>query len=431
MVRRLKSLPPKVKGILRTASRIASSSRVNIYLVGGIVRDLILNRENFDYDIVIEGDAIMFAKAMALEYGVNFCKHHAFGTATVYFKNFKIDFATCRKEYYSFWGALPKVKPASLKDDLFRRDFTINAMAVSLNKENYGKLIDLYSGYHDLKKGLIRVIHDKSFLEDPTRLLRAIRFEQRFSFKIEPHTRNLLVNAAKLKALKFIDEQRIRDELMLILKERQPLKYIRRIDKLLGFSFINSKLKLKPTDYELLSRIQRLSKSLSEAIGRHRQLNTGLLYLMGIVGKLSQEDRIYFCRDFGLRKLEQKQIINLSRYKKRVSLLARGRVKKTTAYNLLKPFDIETLVFLYAYYKNKKLRNSIIYFLSHSSHLKTKLKGRDLKKLKFKPFRLYGKALHKLLLTKIEKGLTFKKDELKELRKIFAKLKKSYPDKDN
>jgi len=188
MIDRLKKLSPQFKKVLKVSSALANSLGFKVYLVGGVVRDLILEKEVFDLDVVVEGDAIVFARELSKRLKSSFKKHHAFGTAVVEFDGHKIDFATARTEHYIHWGALPKVKPAALKQDLFRRDFTINAMAVSLNKKDYGKLIDLYNGLHDLRKGLVRALHKESFLEDPTRIIRAIRFEQRFSFKIEKDT---------------------------------------------------------------------------------------------------------------------------------------------------------------------------------------------------------------------------------------------------
>ena len=163
MVNRLKSLSSEFVTVLKESSSLADSLGFKVYLVGGVVRDLILERKVFDLDIVVEGNAIVFADKLSELLGEKLHRHHSFGTATVDFREHKIDFATARTETYSHQGVLPKVSPASIVEDLFRRDFTINAMAISLNKEDYGKLIDLYDGLGDIKKKLIRVLHNKSF----------------------------------------------------------------------------------------------------------------------------------------------------------------------------------------------------------------------------------------------------------------------------
>jgi len=175
-IKKIEKLPPGVKNVLKRVSIISRRLDSPVYLVGGIVRDFILGRDNCDLDIVIEGDGLKLTHALSDYYKADFRRHHAFGTATVYFKGFKIDIATARKETYVLPGALPQVKRSNLKDDLLRRDFSINAMAVSLNRADYGRLVDYYGGYTDLKKKIIRILHDGSFRDDPTRIFRAIRF---------------------------------------------------------------------------------------------------------------------------------------------------------------------------------------------------------------------------------------------------------------
>ena len=244
MKNKLKKLSPEFKQLLKASSLLADSLGFNIYLVGGVVRDFLLAREVLDLDIVVEGDAIILAKDLAKHLKTNFKKHHAFGTSTVYFAGHKIDFATARTEIYHHDGALPRVTPASLGEDLSRRDFTINAMAISLNKSDYGRLIDLFDGAEDLEKGLIRILHDKSFLDDPTRIFRAIRFEQRFSFKIEVNTFKLMKKYLQFGALKSIASYRIQKEIKLILKEPSPKRYIKRIEGLTGLSFDGGQVEL-------------------------------------------------------------------------------------------------------------------------------------------------------------------------------------------
>ncbi len=425
LAKRIKEFPIDVRKFLRIASNIADSWGMNIYLVGGIVRDLILRRESFDYDIVVEGDGIGLCEAISHKLGVSFQKHHTFGTATVYYKEYKIDFATCRREYYPWWGSLPKVSKASLKEDLFRRDFTINAMAISINKNNYGELIDFYNGYSDLKKGLIRVMHDSSFLDDPTRMLRAIRFEQRFAFKIERHTFNLLKEASLRNALKFIDEQRVRDELILILKEQCPLKYLRRIQTLIGFSFIDDNFNLKKRDYQLIKRVEKAIFSYNANFVRYRRLDAWLIYLMAILNKLSLDKVIVFCKKFRLHRGEEKRLIDSFKHKKIIKYLARRNIRKSKIFNTLVPLSFETIIFLYAYTANKYARENFSFFLKHLAGVKLKIKGGDLKALGFKPAHLYSKALNQLKSIKIEKGLTTKKEELKEIDKIFKRFKRA------
>lgn len=426
LIKKIDKLPKKIVKFLNKASTLAHRNKMRIYLVGGIVRDLIIDRESFDYDIVIEGDGIEFARLIAEFFNCSFRKHRSFGTATVYYDGYKIDVATCRREYYSHQGALPKVKPALIKEDLIRRDFTINAMAISLNKDNYGKLIDVSGGCSDLHKGLIRVMHDRSFLDDPTRLFRAIRFEKRFSFKIQKHTFKLIKDAIKLDALSFIDQQRIRDELILILKEESPPKYIKRISLLFGLSFIDSRLNFGKKDFDLLSRVEKTISLYQRNFIKHHNLDYWLIYLMVFADKLSQERLLKFCKRFSFRKGEQKRLNILLSQKKSVTILHKSTISSARVFKILKSFSYESIVFFYAYFKSKNLKKNIFLFLDKLCHLSINLRGQDLKDMGFLPHILYGKALDKLHLLKIDKGLTTREQEVKEIKAIFLRLKRAY-----
>jgi len=224
--KKLDRLPAGVGRLIKAVRICAEKGNFRVYLVGGIVRDLILGRAKFDLDIVVENDAIKFAKLLSGYLGADFRRHHSFRTATVFSSPSKIDLATSRREVYHRWGALPCVEPSCLKDDLRRRDFTINAIAMSLNKDSFANIIDYFGGVSDLKKGIIRILHENSFLDDPTRLFRGIRFKERFGFKFDSKTSRCFRQAIKLRALNFVNEHRLRDESILILKEKKPSLYV-------------------------------------------------------------------------------------------------------------------------------------------------------------------------------------------------------------
>ena len=194
---------------------LADEMGFHAYLVGGFVRDLLLRIENFDIDVVIEGDGIRFAEELGKRLGIKTRMHKEFGTAKVLYRDgFKVDVATARLEYYKAPAALPVVEHSSLKLDLYRRDFTINTLAISLNKNTFGELIDFFGAQRDIKEKSIRVLHSLSFVEDPTRVFRAVRFEQRFGFQIGKFTVNLIKNAVKMSFLSKIKGPRIWRELV-------------------------------------------------------------------------------------------------------------------------------------------------------------------------------------------------------------------------
>ncbi len=421
MIKELEKLPQKIKEFLKVCSKIGESLGYRIFLVGGIVRDLILERKNFDFDIVVEGEGITFAHQIAMTLGIDYTKHHTFGTASVYFDRYKIDIATARRESYPKWGALPKVKKASLKEDLFRRDFTINAMAISLNREDYGELIDFYGGMSDIKKEVIRVLHSQSFLEDPTRILRAIRFHTRFSFSIEKNTLNWLREAVKIDALKFVNPHRLRDELILILKEESPAYYIKKINKLVGFSFIDTNLELNKSDFNLFFRIERAINRYKDSI-LPRQIDKWLIYLMGLMIFLSPSRVRKFCQRFALRKGDTQRLVRLKEAKKRIERLKNKKGDKVAIYKALNPLSFEEIIFFSAYFKDKKIRGNIDYFLKHLCKVHLKIKGKDLKEIGLKPLHLYNKTLRLLLYRKIKKELVTKQEEILEAKEIFKYL---------
>src|SRR3989304_2929138 len=191
--------PERIHNLLMEFGRVGDALGYAVYAVGGFVRDLLLRVENFDVDIVVEGDGIRFAEEFEKKFPCRIRTHKKFGTAIILFPDgLKVDVATARWEVYDSPAALPTVESASIKMDLYRRDFTVNTLALQLNPKAFGELIDFFGGVKDVKEKTIRVLHNLSFVEDPTRVFRAIRFEQRLRFPIGKHTQNLMKNAVKM-----------------------------------------------------------------------------------------------------------------------------------------------------------------------------------------------------------------------------------------
>ena len=208
-----------------------------IYLVGGAVRDVLLDEESIDLDVMVEGDAITFASELARELDGHSRPHEKFHTAVVRAtgpsgREVEVDVATARTETYAAPGALPEVTPATLHDDLARRDFTINAMASSLRPDDLGATYDFCGGYEDLEHGVVRVLHDRSFVEDPTRVLRALRYEARFGFRMDRETEMLARGCADAGLLAGLASTRVRDELLDLLAERGAVAALRRMAEL-------------------------------------------------------------------------------------------------------------------------------------------------------------------------------------------------------
>ncbi len=234
-------LPEGVVAFIKYSGDAAEKLQQRLYLVGGIVRDLLLERCNVDLDLVAEGDAIKLAQTIAAAVQGKVIAHSRFGTAKIKWGTRSADFVTARAETYARPGALPTVKAGAIKDDLARRDFTINAMAIELNPSRFGELIDPFGGRQDLKKKLVRALHEKSFIDDATRIWRALRYEQRLDFRIEPAT--LLLIKRDIANLKTISGDRIRHELELVFKEELPEKALRRADEIGALAKLHPALK--------------------------------------------------------------------------------------------------------------------------------------------------------------------------------------------
>lgn len=252
-------LPERVVKTLYDIGEMADEGGYKCYMVGGVVRDILLKKNNEDIDIVVEGSAPAFAKKFAKKHGARVAVHAKFKTAVViYDDGFRVDFATSRTEYYNFPASAPTVEDASIRNDLFRRDFSINAMAVKLNKAEFGTLIDFFGGQRDISDKKVRVLHSLSFVDDPSRALRAIRFATRFGFDIGPHTDRLFRHAVSLNLFDRVIGPRMFMELKYILSEKNYLDALNMMKSYDMLKFFSKKLQVdkRKSDYfEMLDKI--------------------------------------------------------------------------------------------------------------------------------------------------------------------------------
>ena len=239
----LRRLPRHASLLLRDLGRMADEQRVGLYLVGGVVRDLLLKRSNWDLDLTVEGDGIAFARLVASRYRAGVVLFERFATARLTMSDStKVDIASTRRESYADPAALPDVRPARLEDDLLRRDFTINAMAIELNGAHWGCLHDPYGGREDIKAKIVRVLHAKSFVDDPTRIFRAIRFAERFGFRLDAMTHRLLKQAAETNIVAQLSGPRLANEIFMLLRERYPERALATLARLQLLRFLHPRL---------------------------------------------------------------------------------------------------------------------------------------------------------------------------------------------
>ena len=239
----LQRLPDRLVGLLRKVGQLGDERGCQVYVVGGVVRDLLLGRVTLDLDLAVEGHGIAFARLVAERYGTGLAVFERFATARLVFPDsLKMDIATTRRESYAQPAVLPTVHLASIEEDLYRRDFTINAIAMQLNPGQFGRMLDPYGGQRDLRARTIRVLHAGSFQDDPTRIFRAIRFEQRFGFRLERTTFRLLAQAASTNLIRQLSGPRLQNEILLLFGEHDPVRAIARLAQLKLIRFLHYRL---------------------------------------------------------------------------------------------------------------------------------------------------------------------------------------------
>ena len=385
----IKKLPQPVITILQLAGKTAQSNGVPVYMVGGIVRDLLLERPNTDIDIMVEGDAMAFADSLAVPLKLKPVKHSRFGTATFKLDGYRIDLATCRSESYSRPGALPSVKPGDIRDDLLRRDFTINAMALCINPGRLGALTDHTGGLHDLKDRLIRILHDNSFIDDATRIMRAVRYEQRLGFKLEKKTQALLLR--DLEMLDTISGDRLRRELFLWLAEERPWRIVQRAGALGVLGRLHPSLEWHPAMRMAFIKASRLKPPASLSLllclltyhHDEEPLNE-LLLRLNLVGTrydLACNQTLQLRHKFD--ELENKDL------------------SRSDIYYLLEGYALESIQACLLCSTSPTVVKRLKLYLNVLRHVKPLLNGRDLANLGVKEGRIVGRMLKELLTARL------------------------------
>jgi tRNA nucleotidyltransferase (CCA-adding enzyme) len=399
---------------LEDIGNLADQLGYHAYLVGGFVRDMILHDENCDIDIVIEGDGIIFAEEMSKRFNVKMRSHKEFATAKIIYPDgFKVDIASARLEYYKAPAALPVVEHSSLKLDLHRRDFTINTLAISLNKNTFGELIDFFGAQRDIKEKTIRVLHSLSFVEDPTRVFRAIRFELRFGFKIGKHTLDLIKNAVKLNFLAKIRGKRVWTELALILQEGSPEAILKRLEDLDLLKFISNMIVFNREKEKLFMQMHAVLKW-HEFLYQGKAPEKLQYYVLGLLDHMKHEDIPEFCKQMEMSERTKKKIIeNGERVRQAMAKLSMGIsiMKKSAVYRTLEPLSREVKLFIMARTKSDEIKKAISAYITNCDSYKPFTTGEDLKKLAIQEGPIYKEVLETLKDAKIDMNLKTKDEE--------------------
>ena len=391
-------LPARVYDLLQASGELSERLGLSLYVVGGFVRDLLLGFDNLDVDLVVEGDGIAFARALAKERAGRIKVHERFGTAVVLLPDgFKVDVATARTEYYEYPTALPTVEQSSIKKDLYRRDFTINTLAVALSPRHFGRLIDFYGGQRDLKERLIRVLHSLSFVEDPTRVFRAIRFELRFDFHLSKETLALIKGAVKMELFHRLSGQRLLDELRLLFSERTPRQAVRRLADLDLLRFLHptlawsTRLDRRLSDLEAALDWYRLS-----CLGR--TINGWVVYAMALAEVMPDEAVRDMLTRFPFTEAERTAITQARFLTQPVCrvLTRRAPLRPSDTVATLAGLSDECLVFLLAKNTSGTAKRSLSQYLTMYRDVKPTLTGKALQAYGLKPGPLYRTILERL-----------------------------------
>jgi len=407
--------------LLRTIGEVAEANGYTAYAVGGFVRDLLLRVKNLDLDIVVEGDGIQFAKKLAQHFGGAVRTHEKFSTALVIMPDgFNIDVATARLEYYEYPASMPTVELSSLKLDLYRRDFTINAMAINLNPDKFGTLIDFFNCQADIKDRRIRILHNLSFVEDPTRIFRAIRFEQRMGFTIGIHTEKMLKNAVKMNLFNRFFGRRCFTELKLIFTEENPIPAIRRMAEFDLLKFILPELKFDKRMERILMETQR-AMAWYKLLYLDEPCRQWLVYLLAILAYSTYSELKVFCMKFEFSERLKREVLREKEATDKIlkELSRSRRLSNSEIYWLLQERSPESLLYLIAMARKKSAKKAVSYFVTHLRHYKTQVHGADLKKMGYKSGPIYKTILTHLLEAKLDNEVQTKTDEIEFIKKNY------------
>lgn len=416
-------LAGSIIALLEQAGHLAQDLNYKIYAVGGFVRDLLLGRPNLDIDLVVEGDGIRFAKELAKARQGRVKEHQKFKTAVVVFPDGqRIDVATARLEYYEYPTALPTVELSSIKLDLYRRDFTVNALALNLTPGHFGQVMDFFGAQRDIKDKTIRVLHSLSFVEDPTRILRAVRFEQRFSFRIGGQTLRLIKNAVQLNLFSKLSGVRLAHELQLILNEENVLECLQRMQELKLLVTIHPQLNLDADRLWVLMELRKVHSWYS-LLYLEPAVSTWRLYMLGLTMGVEREQLADICQRLCFSERDHHDFLALrDRLGEALGLLMTwhdGQSSMSEIYFALDSLPVEGVLFLMARSRREIMRKNISQYLTRQRNQELLIDGSDLKAIGLKSGPSFARILRLVRAAAID-GEALTRERQLELAKNLA-----------
>jgi tRNA nucleotidyltransferase (CCA-adding enzyme) len=386
-----------------------------VYLVGGTVRDILLGEPNFDVDIAVEGDAIALARALAKALDGRVRAHEKFGTAVVlYGDDQRVDVVTARTEFYDAPAVLPTVEHSSIREDLFRRDFTINAMAVSLRGDERGRLVDPFGGRRDLEAGTIRVLHNLSFIDDPTRIFRAVRYENRYGFRMDEHTARLARGCIEMGLVGDLSSTRLREELIALVEEGDVHHSIPRLAELGAGRAIHPHL---AADGEAV----RLIDALRELNDRYRlQIPVWRLGFIALARELPPDEVLDWLQRLKVRRRDAEQIAAAVTVGPRiVERLQSGEASPAEVVALAEPYAPDAPLHALALADLPPIRD----YFERLGDVRLEITGADMAELGLAESPRVGEILAELRTRKLNGELDGRESELAAARKLIEGVK--------
>jgi len=402
---------PRLRRVFEAVAATSEHAE-GVYLVGGTVRDILLDEPGFDVDIAVEGDGIALADALAEALGGRVRPHEKFGTAVVvYGDGERIDVVSARTEFYDAPGALPSVEHSTILDDLRRRDFTINAMAASLKGDDFGRLVDPFGGRRDLDEGRIRVLHNLSFIDDPTRIFRAIRYENRYGFRMDEHTLALARGCIEMGLVGDLSSTRLRDELVALLEEDEIGHSIHRLAEIGAMQAVHPHLAADQDTVALLMRLRELAAELGLAVPRWR------LGFEALARNLRPDEAYGWLAGLNVRRKDAEQIAAAVTVGPRiVERLRSGPLDAAELVTMAEPYAPDAPLFALALADDDRLRE----YFQRLNAVRLEITGSDLAELGLRESPRVGEILGELRRRKLNGQLDGRDSELEAARELIA-----------
>ena len=402
-------LSPAGREALALTTRLAEEAGLAAYVVGGPVRDVLLGRRSLDLDIVVEGEMCPLARALAAQSGMRLVEHPAFLTAVLRGGGLNLDLATARKETYRRPGALPTVQPSSIEDDLRRRDFTINAIALGLTGRDRGRLVDPCGGQADLRAGLLRVLHDASFRDDATRILRAFRYACRFGFALEADTLAWL--RRDLPYLATISGPRLHHEFVRIFAEPTPEAAMLHLHEHGALAAIHSAL-----------RFERPQAGAFAWLRRHHAQGARASYWPVLAWRLERPEAASLAARLALTKLQRQALAAMPLLAGLEPELQRRRLQPSRLVELLSPFPLAAVWGFAALAVDDTVRQRCLDYLTKGRHVRPALRGQDVIALGIPQGPRVGEALRRLQIARLNGEVRSRAQEERFVKELVAGL---------